>query len=334
MLHGRIVSFRHESRVLKGNPLGDPHVRELLVYLPPEYDSDDRGARYPTVTLLPGFYGNHRSMIGYKPFEPNTLERFDRQVVAGECPPAILVLPDCTNRWAGSQFLDSTATGRYQTYLADEVLPFVDAELRTIAGREGRAIAGKSSGGFGALRLGMDRPDAVGAVASHAGDAAFEISMRPMLTSAAIAFEQAGGVAAFAERVAQRGPSGAFEFEGLLVLACSAAYAPEPDQELPHCALPFDPTTAQIDPQGWGRWLAHDPLNRKELSALKAMRTVFLDAGDRDEHGLCFAARLLRDRLDELRAPVILEEFAGGHRGTSFRYERSLPHLIGSLLTG
>ena len=75
MLHGRIATLRHESRCLKDNHLGDPHVREILVYLPPGYDE---GGPYPTITLLPGFAANHRSMLGYKPFEPNTAERFDR----------------------------------------------------------------------------------------------------------------------------------------------------------------------------------------------------------------------------------------------------------------
>lgn len=328
MLHGRIVSLRHESRCLKDNPLGDPHVREVLVYLPPGYD---QGGPYPTITLLPGFAANHRSMLGYKPFEPNTAERFDAQIVSGQSPPAILVMPDCTNRWAGSQFVDSAATGRYQTYLAEEILPFVDAELNTL-GPEGRAIAGRSSGGFGALRLAMDRPGTVAAVASHAGDAAFEVSMRPMLHQAAIAYDLAGGVEAFAWTVSEEGPKGPFAFDGLIVLACSAAYAPEPDAPEPHCALPFDPSTAAVG-EGWERWLAHDPLRRPEglRAAAESLRAIYLDAGDRDEHGLHFAARMLHDALRQEGATVTYEEFGGGHRGTSYRYGTSLPHLARAL---
>ena len=332
MLHGRIVALRHESRCLKDNPLGDPHEREVLVYLPPGYEE---GKRFPTITLLPGFAANHRSMLGYKPFEPNTAERFDAQIVAGETPPAILVMPDCTNRWAGSQFVDSSATGAYQTYLADEILPFIDSELKTIPGTEGRAIAGRSSGGFGALRLAMDRPGTVAAVASHAGDAAFEVSMRPMLHHAAIALELAGGLEAFAASVVEGGPKGAFAFDALLVMACSAAYAPEPDAPSPHCALPFDPRTAALDPQGWDRWLEHDPLRRKDglAVAAKDLRTIFIDAGDRDEHGLHFAARMLTEALQAAGggAAIHFEEFPGGHRGTSYRYAISLPHLARAL---
>ncbi|HJL50142.1 MAG TPA: alpha/beta hydrolase-fold protein, partial [Polyangiaceae bacterium LLY-WYZ-15_(1-7)] len=244
MLHGRIVESRLESAVLKDNPLGDPHVRDVLVYLPPGYDEGD--ARYPTVTMLPGFAATHRSVLGFSPWKPNTVERFDAQIVAGECPPAILVLPDCMTRWGGSQFVDSAATGAYQTYLAEEVLPHVDATFRTIPKREARAVVGRSSGGFGALRLGLDRPDVVAVVGSHAGDAAFDVSMRPMLLPAAIAIAAAGGLEAFAERVVDGGPRGGMEFDGVFVLASSAAYAPEPAAPAPHCALPMDLRTSEL----------------------------------------------------------------------------------------
>ena len=137
--------------------------------------------------------------------------------------PAILVLPDCFNRWGGSQFIDSTGTGRYQTYLADEVFAFVDAEFQTIPKREARAAVGRSSGGFGALRLGMDRPDVVSVIGSHAGDAAFEVSMRPMLTSAAIAIDLAGGLQRFAEEIPVAGPQNATQFDAIFVLAAGGS---------------------------------------------------------------------------------------------------------------
>ena len=48
-----------ESRVLRGNPLGDPHVRRVPVYLPPSYARGRR--RYPVITLLAGFTGTGAS---------------------------------------------------------------------------------------------------------------------------------------------------------------------------------------------------------------------------------------------------------------------------------
>ncbi len=85
-------------------------------------------------------------------------------------------------RWTslgGSQFLDSPGTGNYHTYLCDEVVPWVDARYRTLAAPEHRGIAGKSSGGYGAMVTPMLRPDLFGGLATHAGDALFEMCYLP-----------------------------------------------------------------------------------------------------------------------------------------------------------
>lgn len=328
-MKGRIVRFTHESRCLKDNPLGDPHERTLYAYLPPQYDG---ARRFPVVIMLAGFGSTNHSIVGWSPWKPNTVELFDGLIVRGECPPAILVLPDCFNRWGGSQFIDSEGTGRYQTYLADEIVPFVDAELRTVARREARAVVGRSSGGFGALRLGMDRPDVVSVIGSHAGDAGFDVSMRPMLTAAAIELDAAGGLRAFAREIPVSGPKNASQFDAIFVLAAAAAYSPAPGS-FPFAEMPFDPDTAAMRPAVWDRWKAQDPLARIEASeaALRTMSLIYVDAGNRDEHGLHFAARVLNDQLLQRGLPVQYEEYDGGHRGTSWRYEVSLPKIVEAL---
>lgn len=328
-MQGRIIRTPLESQCLRDNPLGDPHQRELYVYLPPQYQKDER---FPVVMMLAGFGSTHHSIAAWSPWKPNTVELFDRLVTEGRCKPAILVLPDCFNRWGGSQFIDSDGSGRYQSHLADEVFPFVDAEFRTIPHREARAVVGRSSGGFGALRLGMDRPDVVSVIGSHAGDSAFEITMRPMLTTAAIAFDLAGGVQAFAQEVPESGPQNATEFDAIFVLASSAAYSPS-TESFPYADLPMNTATGELRQDVWNRWLEHDPLVRIEAStaALRKMSLIYIDAGDRDEHGLHFAARMMKDALVQHGAPVHHEEYEGGHRGTSWRYEVSLPQIVDAL---
>lgn len=326
---GRIDRHRHDSALLKGNPLGDPHERELLVYVPP--GADDAG-RLPVVMLLGGYGSSGENFVNYSYFEENVVDRFDRLVRTGACPPALLVMPDAINRWGGSQFVDSSATGPYQRYLCDEIVPFVDRHYSTLAAPEGRAVVGRSSGGFGALRLGIDRPEVFGVIGSHAGDSAFEISVLPELRTAAIAFDRAGGVAGFLERFAQ-GPTNV-PFGGLIILAYSAAYCPEPDAPLPHCELPFEIATGELKRQPWARFMAHDPLERirEDDSALSKAAAIFLDAGDHDEHGLHFGTRMIADCLRARGIAVTAEEFEGSHRGTGYRYERSLPWLVQACL--
>ena len=328
-MRGRVVRTSHLSLCLSDNPLGDAAERELYVYLPPQYDGK---RRFPAVMMLAGFGSTNHSIVAWSPWKPNTVELFDQLISEGRCKPAILVLPDCFNRWGGSQFIDSEGTGRYQTYLAEEVFPFVDAEFQTIPEREARAVVGRSSGGFGALRLGMDRPELISVIGSHAGDAAFEVSMRPMLTSAAIAIDLAGGLRAFAEEIPVAGPTNASQFDAIFVLAASAAYSPD-SAEFPFARVPMDPQTGELRDDVWAKWREQDPLERVDtsLGALQTMSLIYIDAGDRDEHGLHFAARKLKDALSQRGLPVYYEEYEGGHRGTSWRYEISLPQIVEAL---
>ena len=329
-MQGTLIRTSHESECLKGNPLGDPHERDVYVYLPPQYDDKKR---FPVIMLLAGFGATNHSIASWSPWKPNTVELFDRLITQGSCAPAILVLPDCFNRWGGSQFIDSEGTGRYQTYLADEVFAFVDKEYRTIPEREARGVAGRSSGGFGALRLGMDRPDVVSVIASHAGDAAFEVSMRPMLTNAAIGMDLAGGAQAFAEEVPTEGPKNASQFDAIFVLAASGAYSPNQAAGFPFADLPITPKTGELRHDVWAQWLTQDPLTRVESAkkALQSMSLIYLDAGNRDEHGLHFAARMLKDAMAQHGVTAEYEEYEGGHRGTSWRYEASLPKMTQAL---
>jgi enterochelin esterase family protein len=326
-LAGRIDRHRIESRLLGGNPLGDPTERELYVYVPPGYD-DAAPARYPWAMLLAGYGGTHHSLLNYDFFSPNVVQRFDRMLREGACPPGLLVLPDAINRWGGSQFVDSSATGPYQRYLADEIVPWVDAHYRTLPVREARAVLGRSSGGFGALRLGLDRPDVFAAIGSHAGDSAFEISILPELRDAAIAYDRAGGIAAFVERFAQDPTR--VSFTGVMMLAYAAAYAPNLERGLPFCDMPIDVRSGELLPDVWERFMQHDPLRRiaRDPSALRSASLVYLDAGNRDEHGLCFGARRMAELLRARGVALEFEEFDGGHRGTGHRFESSLPRLL------
>jgi len=334
MLRGTVDRVRFRGASLEGNALGDPVERELLVYLPPSYAASTR--RYPVVMVLPGFAATHESLLNFKPWEPNLLERYERLLTAG-CGEALLVLPDCFTRLGGSQFIDSPAMGRYQSYLADDVLALIDARYRTIRRRESRAIVGKSSGGFGALRMGMDRPDRFAVIGSHAGDCAFELSIRPRFVEVAPIYERHGGAGGFLRHIEARGaPGSQGEFHALELLALAHAYAPIAG-EAPDGSggeLPFDARTALLDEARWARWLAHDPAERSlhpDGHGLHHARLVFLDAGKSDEYGLQFGARILAERLSRSGVAVAHEEFEGGHMGTAYRYDVSLPRLIAAL---
>jgi len=131
-LAGRLDEHEFESETLKGNTLGDPHVRPLWVYLPPGYD-DEPDRRYPSIYLIQGLTGQLDMWRNRSAFRKNPTELMDELFAGGDAPPALLVWVDAWTSLGGSQFLDSPGTGRYHTYLCDEIVPWVDANYRTAA---------------------------------------------------------------------------------------------------------------------------------------------------------------------------------------------------------
>ncbi len=319
------------SHALRDNPLGDPHQRSLPVYLPPGYHRSSR--RYPTVYLLTGFTGRGAFMLNDSAFDEPIQERLDRLIGSGQIQPMIVVLPDAFTRYGGSQYLNSSATGRYEDYLIDEIVPFIDQSYRTLAQPDRRAIGGKSSGGFGALVQGMRHPDVFGAIACHSGDMYFDFCYRfdiPKFINAATRnsldnYENLRDwLAAFSPKMYPKPP--AF-FDVIHLAAMAACYSPNPSSPTGF-DLPFEYHTGKLLPEVWARWLAWDPVNmlaeQTYAAALHRMKLLFIDCGNRDEYALHLGARIFIERLIELDIPHQHEEFDGGHRNTQFRYDASL----------
>jgi putative esterase len=182
-LAGQLEEHVITSELLADNPLGDPAERPLWVYLPPGYD-DEPDRRYPTVYVIQGYTGHLAMWRNRAPFRQPFPETADAVFARGEAPPALVVFVDAWTSYGGSQFVDSPGTGRYHSYLCDEVVPWVDRRYRTLNEAGHRAITGKSSGGFGAMITPMLRPDLFGALATHAGDALYELLYIPGLGQA------------------------------------------------------------------------------------------------------------------------------------------------------
>src|SRR5215470_17451690 len=193
-----VIRHRFTSRVLDGNPLGDPVVRDLFVYVPPDY-SPEASRRWPALLALVGFTGSGGYLFNVDPLTEPLHEKLDRMIASGKCPPVIIAAPDCFTRVGGNQYINSIGTGRYEDYLVDEIIRFVDGHYRTLP-RGQWGVFGKSSGGYGSIVLGMRRPDAFCALADHSGDANFELCYIPDFGGALDAFRDAGGPAAWLDR--------------------------------------------------------------------------------------------------------------------------------------
>jgi S-formylglutathione hydrolase FrmB len=327
-LQGAFDRLVVSSEILAQNPLGDPATRPLYVYSAP----GERHQRVPSIYVIQGYTGQLDMWLARVAFEPTMVERLDEMFTAGDCPPAVIVFVDAWTSIGGSQFINSTATGRYMDYLCDEVVPFVEARYSVLAGREHRGLAGKSSGGYGAMVVSMCRPDVFGAFASHAGDALFEhCYLRDFAVVARILRDDfEGSYEVFLERARA---ADHFDFSKLgapyNAYAMAAAYSPDPDDPTKP-QLPFEIQTGRLIDEVWRRWLQWDPVRMAAAhgDALGSMRRIYLDAGKSDEFFLDLGAQAFARELERLGVKHSLELFDGAHGGISYRYPRAIRELV------
>ncbi|HXF66060.1 MAG TPA: alpha/beta hydrolase-fold protein [Burkholderiales bacterium] len=355
---GTLVVLEHDSKILRDNPLGDPHVRKLAVWLPPQYDGSGH-RRFPVLYDLVGFTGSGLAHLNWKPFGDNVPERAARLVHEGRMGPVIIVFPDCFTALGGNQYVNSPAIGDYADYLTREIIPFVDREFRTLGSREHRGCFGKSSGGYGAMIHGMKYARHWGAVANHSGDAYFDFvywcdwpatldelakHRRPRLAAGPYdARREAarkgldrglddGRIRRFLEHVWKKEKLSTAEGHCLMNLCMAATYDPDPRAPLGF-RVPFHLETGEPIAGRWRRWRAHDPVNlvARYRANLARLAGIYLDCGWRDQYRIHYGMRLLSRRLAEAGIRHIYEEFDDNHSDIDYRMDVSLPFLYRAL---
>ncbi len=317
------------SEALRGNPLGDPHERPLWVWAP-----DDDSRRYPSVYVIQGMLGRVDAWFNVTPWTESFPDAVERSA-----PDAVVVLVDAFTAVGGSQFVDSPGTGRYHTYLCDEVVPFVDARFPTLPEARHRGIQGKSSGGYGAMITPLLRPDLFGGLATHAGDALFELSYQNEFGAAARALRDKydGSYERFWEDFRSGRPALADKDDAVLVnsYAMAAAYSARDDGTV---EIPFDVATGELLPEVFERWLRWDPVRMardpRHAETLRALRGIWIDSGTHDEYWLDLGATAFRRVLGEIGVSddaVHFELFDGTHGGITWRYPLALEWLVARL---
>jgi enterochelin esterase family protein len=332
-MQGRVVIESIASAVLGRNPLGDPAVRSVAVYLPPGYEQDsERGRRYPSIYLLAGFNGRGTMFLNDAPWDDNIAQRLDRLIASGAIEPMIVVMPDCLTRYGGSQYLNSSATGRYEDHLLQEVIPLIDGRYRTVDRRDCRAVLGKSSGGYGALMLSMRHPEIFGLAASHSGDMYFECCYKPAFLRTVREIAGLGGLESLLNNLHTIRPRDAGYHAAVNTIAMASCYSPNPASPYGF-DLPFNLDTGELDDTVWRRWLEWDPVHlaQRYRQALGSLRLIYLDAGSADEFNLQYGARIFCSRLKSLGIAFVHEEFNDSHLNIPYRFDVSLAAISNAM---
>jgi enterochelin esterase-like enzyme len=316
------------SSILQNNLLGDAADREIHVYVPAGHD----GKGLPLLVDFAGFTGGGPAHTNWKNAGENVPERLDRLIGTGAMPPCVVAFPDCFTKLGGNQYINSAATGRWDDFLREEAVPFVE-ERFGCGGPRRRGCFGKSSGGYGALVHAMLHPDFWAAAASHSGDIGFDLCYLPDFPRLLRALaKHEGSIEKFVDAFWAAPKQKDSDWHDLMTLAMCATY--DPDPSAPYgVRLPVTTDTCELIPERWRSFISWDPLTLVQThgEGLKQLKALYFDCGDVDQFNLVYGARRLHRRLEAIGVPHIYEEFPDDHTAVDYRMDVSLPILAKAL---
>lgn len=280
---------------IEGNLEGESADRDVLVVLPPSYATDTK-RRYPVLYALHGY------SIGAEQWTreihvPQTIEG----AFAKGAREMIVVFPDSKTIHNGSMYSRSVTTGDFETFIARDLIRYIDAHYRTIPDRLSRGLAGHSMGGYGTARIGMKHSDMFGAI----------YMMSPCCLSARAAGPADPQAAAALEAVKSPADSPGLPFMLRAQLASAAAWSPNPKN--PPLFLDLPTKNGVVQPDVLAKWAANAPLAFVDqyVGDLRQYRAIAIDVGDQD--GLKVDAAKLHEILDSYGIANSFQIYPGTH---------------------
>lgn len=305
-LNGRVITYTGYFEALE-NVGGEAPDRQISIYLPEEYGQSE--SRYPVIYFLPGFASTGDEIMG------SLAPLVDAAISSGDIDPVIVVVPDHYTTYRGSYFADSAVNGNWRRFTAEDVVTLLDESYRTIPDRRSRAIAGWSSGAYGAVVIGMTHPDVFASV----------YSMSPGLLAMTDEFGQDGD--GFEEVVSfDNREQLVSDPDGLLpnlVVAMGRAFSPNPDNPPFQTDLPFDYASGSliINETALEKWRRNTPIHMLDRyeDNMRSLEAFKLEWGRNDQFkNVITGAKLFSGRLEELGIEHQAEEYLGTHFNTIF----------------
>jgi len=296
-LEGRLERVAVYGASLEGNLMGEMASPEVSIYLPPSYFAEP-ARRYPVVYMLHGY---RNSDLGY--FGPDGRQAHviaERVFGNGAAREMILVMPNCMNAYGGCMYSSSVTAGDWEGYIAEDLVAYMDDHYRTLATRDSRGLAGHSMGGYGALRIGMKRPDVFSAIYALSSCCLNVGDLRP---------SDDGPSPAEAIRSLEEGRNADRSVKG--TLARAAVWSPNPANPPLYLDLPTKNGEVQADVAA--RWAANAPVAMlaQYVRNLKKLKAIALDIGRQDR--LITSNEVFVDELERFGVPHSYETYEGDH---------------------
>jgi S-formylglutathione hydrolase len=320
-LKGRVETVKVHGKSLDGNLSGEPTDREVSIYLPPSYDRE-RSKRYPVVILLHGYSLTNKYWVSGTGQGFGSIDvpaAMDRDIASAKSREMILVMPDGNSKYDGSMYSSSVTSGDWESFIAEDLVAYVDGHYRTLANRSSRGLAGHSMGGYGTIRIGMKRPDVFSSLyllssCCLMNDPAAFARRAETQAPATPASGQAGSGSNARTTATNSGNAGnapARRGFANVVNAEAAAWSPNPSNPPTYFDLPgADGVDAALVAQ---KWAANSPLVMVDqyVASLKRYSGIGMDVGLQDT--LLATNEQLAKRLEAYGLPIKFETYEGDH---------------------
>ena len=298
----RVERVTVHSPALEGNVAGESADQPVIVYLPPSYDSAPQ-RRYPLIVLLHGIADSPDIWLK---------EHHVPELLDAKGPEVIVAMPNGATKFLGSFYVNSSVNGRWEDYIADDVIRYVDAHYRTLARPESRGVAGHSMGGFGAIVMAMHRPDvfrSAYALSPCCLDAVEDIGYGNAAWIRALAFTGEDDV---------KKSLAAGDFYPVAIVALGRALAPDPQAPLLF-AFPVRKAGPELMPNepAYTKWREAFPVRQlpRYAANVRRMKGIVIDYGLDDQFShIPIATPAFAQALTDARVPHTLDVYAGDHR--------------------
>ena len=293
---GSVERIKVHGASLEGNLSGDSPDRDVSIYLPASYKTDTQ-RRYPVVYFLHGFTDDDAKWYGF------TKHWISLPAVLNEGKSEIIfVTPNAYTRFQGSMYSSSVTTGDWETYVAKELVAYVDSHYRTLANAASRGLAGHSMGGYGTLRIGMKYPDVFSSI----------YALSPCCLTSGLNMEKGPGPVAKAEAVATTADVEKADFITKAMLASGAAWSPNPGKPPLFLSLPWQ--GGEFHPEIAAKWSANSPLVTldQHIRNLKRLGAIAFDAGTEDK-SIAASIKILDAGLSTYNIPHTYQTYQGNH---------------------
>ncbi len=295
---GRVERIKVHGKSLETNLAGDSPDRDVCVYLPPSYTTAS-GRRYPVIYLLHGFTDSTDNWFGFKAHFISVPAVANKALASGGSREMIIVMPNAFTRYQGSMYSSSVTTGDWESFVARELVAYIDAHYRTLGRRESRGLSGHSMGGYGTIRIGMKHPEVFSSIYILS-----PCCMAPV--------SQVSPNWLKAEKIQSPDDIAGADFGTKAALASAAAWSPNPNH--PPLFLDLPSRDGQLRPGIANKWTANSPLAMIDqyIDRLRQLRCIAVDAGAQDA-SIAETVRALDHVLTSYKIEHAFEIYEGNH---------------------